>query len=180
VTLLIAVAVLYGALAAFLFRRMTSPSKLHLAINRILAHIIEFRLFIDEPALIWKAQKAAFRANLSLLRQIALPVLLTAIPLVLAWQPLEQRFGHAPLKIGETTLMTARTDDVPCMSGLLVETPGVHIVRTGEIVWRVRLVKELKGGLPPGVELRYPRSNIWVGWFLAVSSLSAVVFAKTI
>jgi hypothetical protein len=179
-TLLIACAVLYGAVAGLVFRRLTDSAKLRTSVNRLIAHIIEFRLFIDEPALIWRAQKDALRANGALLGQVVWPCLLMALPLALAWSPMQERFGHGPLKIGEATVMTAHTEDVPCMTGLLVESPGVRIARTGEVMWRVRPIRELKGPLPAGVELRYPTSNTWIVWFLAISSFSAVVFARTI
>jgi len=169
--LLIVCAAVYGAIAAWLFRRTTNPQQLRLTVNRILAHIMEFRLFIDEPSLIWQAQKAALRENLSLLRQIAIPCLIMAIPLV----PLSRRFGHAELKPGDTTIMTAHTDNVPRFTGLIVETPAVHVRRTGEVIWRVRLVKPPKGPLPPGVELRYPESNSWLLWFLGVSTMTALI-----
>jgi hypothetical protein len=170
-TLLILCAAIYGAVAAWVFRRTTDPQKMLLTVNRILAHIMEFRLFIDEPSLIWRAQKAALRENVSLLRQLAIPCLIMAVPLI----PLSRQFDHVPLKPGDTTIMTAHTDNVPCFTGLLIETPPVHVRRTGEVIWRVRLVKPLKGPLPPGVELRYPRSNVWLLWFFGISTLTALI-----
>jgi hypothetical protein len=173
-TVLIPLAMLYGVAAALIFRRFTDAAKLRLSVNRILAHIMEFRLFIDEPGLIWRAQKAAFVANAALLKQIALPCLLMAAPLALAWPTMARHFGHSALKPGEATVMTAHTDPVPCFAGLLVESPGVYLPRTGETVWRVRLVRPLKGPLPAGVTLRYPKSNLWILVFVAASTLSAV------
>jgi hypothetical protein len=178
VTLLIVTALLYGAAAGFAFTRLTDHRRIRQAVNQIQAHIMEFRLFIDEPGLIWKAQREALRANLSLLRLIALPTALMAILFALAWQPMERRFGHGPLKLGESTIMTAHTDLVPCFAGLIFDTPGVYLPRTGETVWRVHLTRELKGPLPPGVELRYPRSNVWLAWFAGISTLSAIAAAN--
>jgi hypothetical protein len=165
------IAILYGAAAALLFRRLTNPSKIRASINQIEAHILEFRLFIDEPALIWRAQKAAIRANLTLLRQIALPCILLAIPLALLWTPLEHRFGHRPLNPGETTILTAHTDLAPTIDGLTIETPGVRIPRTREVVWRVRAVRQINNA----PDVRFPPSNTWILWFIAISSLTAIV-----
>jgi hypothetical protein len=176
--ILSAIAVIYGLMAALAFRLLTNP-RLRDATNQLTAHILEFRLFIDEPALIWKAQREAFRANFAILRQIALPTILMAILFAAVWQPMQSRFGHAPLALGQTTVMTAHTDPVPCFSGLLIESPGVHIPATGETVWRVRLVRPLKAALPPGVELRYPPSNAWLYWFFALSTLTALAAANS-
>jgi hypothetical protein len=179
VTLLAICAVVYGVTAAWVFRRLTDARRVSAAINQILAHVMEFRLFIDEPSLVWRAQKAALRANMALLRAVAIPCLVMAGLLALAWGPMDRRFGHGPLRIGEVTVMTARTDSAPAIDGLVVETPGVRMARTGEVSWRVRVVRTFVSNLPTGIEVRYPRSRWWEVWFFAISSLSALVLGKT-
>jgi hypothetical protein len=175
---LVAVAALYGVTAGVAFRLFTNRVRVRQAANLLIAHILEFRLFIDEPSVIWRAQRGALRANCGMLQAIALPTILMAVVFAFAWEPMERRFGHGPLKVGEATVMTAHTDPVPCFAGLLFETPGVYIPRTGETVWRVRLVRALKSPLPAGVELRYPKSNVWLVWFLLVSSVSSLIVLK--
>jgi hypothetical protein len=178
--LLVSCSVLYGALAALVLRRTVDAAKLRVSINRIVAHIIEFRLFIDEPALIWRAQKAAFRANVALLRQLALPCVVMAVPLLLLWSSMERRFGHGPLGPGETTIVTAHTDQAPVIDGLTIETPGVRIARTGEVSWRVRATRSISATPAEGVVVRYPQSNAWIPWFFGISTLSALAFTKAI
>lgn len=174
---LIPIAMLYGLAAALVFRHFTDAARLRVCVNRILAHILEFRLFIDEPGLILRAQTAALKANAALLREIALPCLMMAAPLVFAWPAMDRRFGHAPLQAGETTIMTAHTDPVPCFTGLRVESPGVYLPKTGETVWRVRLVKPLSEPLPLGIQLLHRRSRLWIAVFAVVSTVSAAAAA---
>jgi hypothetical protein len=176
--LLVVIAASYGAVAGVAFRLLTDRERVRRAVNQLVARVLEFRLFLDEPSAIWRAQKGAFFANMALLRAVALPTVLMGAILAFAWMPMERRFGHGPLRIGEATIMTAHTDPVPCFAGLLFETPGVFIPRTGETVWRVRLVRELRAPLPAGVELRYPESNAWIGWFLAVSMVSGAAVSN--
>jgi hypothetical protein len=177
---MILLALLYGAVAAFVFRRTTDPRRLRDASNRILARIMEFRLFVDEPLLIWQAQLGALKANLALLRQIAFPCLIMAFLFALLYGPMDRRFGHGPLRAGEATVMTAHSDSIPHIDGLAVETPGVRIARTGEVSWRVRSVRAAIGTVPPGVNIQYPRTAGWLLWFFAVSSVSALAVTKTI
>jgi hypothetical protein len=168
---------LYGLIAAVIFRRTTDPRRIRQTVNHILAHIMEFRLFIDEPALVWRAQKDAFRANLTLLRHIALPCALMAGLFAVLWVPMEQYFGHEPLHPGEATVMTSHTDRAPEVPGIVVETPGVRIPRTGEVSWRIRPVRPVSGGFPASVEVVYPRDGAWQLWFLGFSTIGACLGA---
>ena len=168
---------LYGLIAALIFRRMTDPRRTRRAVNLILAHIMEFRLFIDEPALVWRAQKDALRANLTLLRRIALPCALTAALFAILWSPMDRTFGREPLRAGEATVMTSHTDRAPEIPGIAIETPGVRIPGTGEVSWRIRPIRAVSGGFPPGVEVRYPRNPSWLLWFLGFSSIGALAGA---
>ena len=171
--LLALVSVLYGALAALVFRRLTDPRRIRQIINQILARIMEFRLFIDEPSLVWKAQLGALKGNLALLRQFAIPCLIMAALFALLYGPMNRRFGHAPLAVNEPTVVTAHTDTVPQIEGIVIETPGVRIPRTGEVSWRVRAVRPIIGNIPPDINIQYPRTTSWLLWFFAISSLSA-------
>lgn len=76
--------------------------------------------------------------------------------------------------------MTAHADQPPTIDGLAIETPGVRIPRTGEVTWRVRALRPVSADLPSGIEIHFPPSSLWMLWFFGFSSLSALVFAKTI
>ena len=76
-------AAVYGVIAALVFRRLVDAARTRVIVNRILAHVMEFALFIDEPRLILKAQLDLIKDNVLLLRRIALPCVLMAIPFAL-------------------------------------------------------------------------------------------------
>jgi hypothetical protein len=172
---------IYGFAATFAFRRFTRRESLHGTINRILAHVLEFRLFLDEPAIILRAQRDLIRENIRLLRQIALPCLLLAIPSILLYGPLDRHFGYGPLRVGEAVVVTAPLDsgmtELKAPPGMVVETPGVRVMRSREISWRVRPVSAQYGAFPPSVEVPYPHAGIlnlhWTVWFLVISALTA-------
>jgi hypothetical protein len=167
----------YGLIAAVMFRCTADPRRIRCAANRTLAHIMEFRLFIDEPALVWRAQKDALRANLRLLRQIALPCAAMAAIFAILWSPLDRTFGREPLRAGQATVMTSHSDRVPEIPGIVIETPGVRIPRTGEVSWRIRPVRAVSGGFPAGVEVVCPRNASWLLWFFVFSSAGALAGA---
>ena len=57
----------YGFLGGALFRRVHLRGE----INRILAHVLSFRVFIDEPVLVFRAQVELLRETLRVLRTVA-------------------------------------------------------------------------------------------------------------
>lgn len=142
-----------GLLTAWVFRRTVERAALRAAVGRIQAHFLEFRLFFDEPRLIWRAQKALIRANLRVCVLLLWPTLILAIPFAWLMVPLDAMYGIAPLRIGEPAVVTAQLTsalqdgalDAP--SGIAVETLPVHIPSERQIAWRIRPVHAVAGDL---------------------------------
>ncbi len=140
---------------------------------------MEFRLFLDEPRLIFKAQRDLLREDLRLFRQIAIPCLIAAPFFTLVIWQADRVYGRAPLPAGEPVVVTAHGDaQLHAPAGLVVETPAVRIQRTHEVSWRVRPTRPFSGTLP-GFEIPWPRATVlgvsWLVWFFGISSLSAVL-----
>jgi len=154
-------AAVYGAVAALVFHRFTNRARMRMAVNHMLAHVMEFALFIDEPRLILKAQLDLMKENFRLLRQIALPCVLLGIPFVLFYPAMDRQFGSHSSSV--LTLPIGQA--LP--AGVVAETQGVRILRTHEISWRIR----------PSAK---PRTNLfglhWTVWFGAVSLVAATIF----
>jgi hypothetical protein len=129
---LVPLGALCGVVAAFVFRQFGSPATKP-TINRIQAHLMELILFIDDPRLILRAQGNLLRENLRLLRQLAIPLLITA-PLfaILMWQA-DRIYGRAPLAAGEAVVVTAHgsADILEAPPEVSVETPGVRVASSG-------------------------------------------------
>jgi hypothetical protein len=161
--ILVLAAVTYGAIASWLFNRFVNPAKLRIVINRILAHVMEFALFIDEPGVVLKAQIDLIKANLDLFRQIALPCFLMAVPFVLSYPTMDRHFNPKTSRV----LTLPSGQHLP--AGVVAETPGVRILRTHEVSWRIHLVQTR----PPNFFARH-----WVSWFVAVSVIAAALAAQ--
>ncbi len=175
---LVPLSALCGIVTAIVFRRFTSSGTRE-TVNRILAHIMEFRLFLDEPRLIFKAQRDLLRENLRLFRHIAIPCLIAAPFFALVIWQADRVYGRAPLRAGQPVVVTGHSGvQLRAPADLVIETPAVQIKRTHEVSWRVRPTRPFSGTLP-GFEIPWPRAPVlgvsWLVWFFGISSLSAVL-----
>ncbi len=164
----------YGLATAWLFRRFTKREPLSTAANRIIAHILEFNLFIDEPRLIFRAQRDLLRANFAMLRVVALPMLVAGALLAVAWKPLAAHLGHAPLQAGDVTIArvasTAATLDLVAPFGVAIETPALRVQAEAATMWRIRALSPVNGDFrtvpkPLPVQIDYPAAKYFgVSW----------------
>lgn len=178
----------YGYVAAALLGRFTKPQALRQAMNRIVADVLEFRLFVDEPRLVFRAQRDLLKANAELLRQIAIPSLLAGAVFALAWLPMHRYFSTAPLKIGEAALAEARSIapglDLLAPFGIAVETPPLRLAHENSTVWRIRALSPVNGDfrtapVPYPVTVHYPPAKYlgmpWPALFFAASGIGMLV-----
>lgn len=145
VFLLVAVSALAGLTVALAFRFTANLEALRATRKRMQAHLLEFRLFFDEPGLIWKAQVALLRDNLRLAGLLLAPALALALPLTWGMAQLDSAYGFRPLAAGEATVVTAQFHndlragvELQGASGVAVETPPVRIAQDRQISWRIR------------------------------------------
>jgi hypothetical protein len=147
---LLPVSLIYGLAAALVFRRFSDQISVRQTINRMMAHVMEFRLFINSPALVLRAQRDLLRENLRLLRLILRPCALLALIFIILFPQLDAMYGHAPLRVGEPSVVTARLDGdavLEAPAGIKIETPGVHVIHDREVSWRVRPIGRTAGDL---------------------------------
>ncbi len=191
---LIPVSLIYGLAAALVFSRFADEASIRVTSNRMIAHVLEFRLFLDSPALVLRAQRDLARENLHLLRLILLPCMILAIIFLILFPQLDAMYGHAPLRVGEPSVVTAAIDDdgvLEAPAGIVVETLGVRSIHDRNVSWRVRplgltagelkfrhdgrvLTKQIVAGSgliygfsSPKIKLHYPRiSVLGVNWMI--------------
>jgi hypothetical protein len=194
---LIPVSAVYGVIAVLIFRRFTERFRIRRSVNRVVAHVMELGLFLDSPGLIFGAQFDLLRENVRLLRLVIVPATILALLFALLFAPLNAIYGHAPLPAGEPSVVTIRVTDalmpppvLEAPEGIVVETPGVRIVRDRQISWRVRPLRPGLGDLQfridarvvprSSIEIRYPPWTLlglsWLAWFTIISTASAFTF----
>jgi hypothetical protein len=152
---LLPIGVVFGIGSSMIFSRCSDRVAVRRSGNRVLAYLLEFRLFLDEPRLILKAQKNLLIENLRWLRLLVKPVLVLTLPTIILLAQLDALYGHAPLVPGEAAVVTAqfgkaRLDDVPRVvapPGVVVETPPVRVESERQVSWRIRPFKAVSGKL---------------------------------
>lgn len=174
-----------GVIAALIFRRFASAG-IRQTVNRIEAHLMELWLFLDEPSLIFRAQRHLLRENLRLLRQIAVPVAITASLFALVMWQADKYYGRGPLPAGEPAVVTAHISSghlagvrLEAPSDVAIETPGVRVERLREVSWRIRPRRPFSGDLSLAggvgqVEIPWPRRS-WAPWFVLISLVAALL-----
>ena len=130
------------------YRFASDQAAIRAAKDKIIAYLLEVRLFRNDLQASFRAQGNILRYNLKYLGLSAKPLLVMIVPLVLAMIQLDQWSGHEPLRPGEAALVKARLKDGYQPSreaislepgrGFTVESPPVRIDREGEADWRIR------------------------------------------
>jgi hypothetical protein len=172
------ISVIAGILTGLVFRWGTDRAAVRRSTNLMLAHVLEFRLFLDEPVLVLQAQRDLLKANLHLLRLLMLPCLILAVPFFFLFGYLNERYGLAPLQAGRAAVIAADRLNMP--REIIVETPAVHIGR--QVNWRVRPTAEVPVRMlaanNPHAVIPFPPATIlhvhWLVWFSLFSVTSAI------
>lgn len=169
------ISALSAAGTLLVFRRFSDQKALARAKNLGQAHLLEIRLFRDEPREVLRSEAALLRDQIRFLSLLIRPLLVLAIPMLVLFGELEGIFGHVPLRPGKPAVITVRPGgsaaapdivlDVP--AGIVVEAPPVHIPATGEVSWRVRPLRAVSGLLEVHDGGRVFRCAITAGWGMA-------------
>src|SRR4051812_30362915 len=146
---------LVGMGMLWIFGRTSNPKAIGRAKARMMAHLFELRLFPDEPALIWKAQKGLLKANARYLGMMMLPAVVMSIPMVALFSELECFYGYRPLEPGRDAILTVQlknasdgaAPEIRAPEGISVETAGVRVDGGRQISWRIRAARSGAGKL---------------------------------
>lgn len=153
---LTAIAIVFGIAMLWSFGRFSNQDQVALAKRKVSAHLYAFRLYADEPALIFRAQKELLFWNARYLALMLRPTAVVLIPATLLMFALDARYGHRPLAPGEAAIVTAQFPDgtdvrsfTPSLEGarIAVETPSVRIADLRQFAWRVRAMDGTSGSV---------------------------------
>jgi hypothetical protein len=146
---LVLISVACGLGVAWIFHRTSDRTAVQVARKRVYAHLLEFRLFADDPRLIFRAQLALIAENARLFRLLLPPLLISAVPLAWIALQLDAVYGSRPLPVGRAAVVTAQLekDAVLSLDGppeISVETPPV---RDSNDPQRIRPTQAVRGSL---------------------------------
>ncbi len=169
--------ILTGIAILPIFGKFSNIEGIALAKRKIRAALYEFRLFGDEPWLVFRAQGQLLLWNARYLGLMLKPAAVVILPILALTILLDTVYGHRPLQVGQDTLVTARVADnvdlnrvSPDLRGnnIAVETPSVRLPAQHQVVWGVRATApgngDLSLSLPHGAEAdSVAQKNVAVG-----------------
>ena len=154
---LVILSILGGAGMLWVFKRTSNPARIRTVKRLVQAHLLEMRLFRDEPGVVWQAQKALLTSNARYMGLMLQPAVWVAIPLTLLFFHLEAFHGRAPLPLDRDAIVTMGmktpidpSTAAPLMtapSGIDAVTPPVRVIGEKQISWRIRPLAPVSGTL---------------------------------
>jgi hypothetical protein len=155
---LLAMMAFYAALGMlWVFSKTSNPKRIRAVKRLVQAHLLEMRLFRDEPAVVWKAQGALLRSNARYIGLMLQPALWVALPLTLLLVHMDAFHGRAPLPLHQDAIVTMAMREpfdekaaAPVMTappGILAVTPPVRVSHERQISWRIRPMASVSGSL---------------------------------
>jgi hypothetical protein len=144
---LTAIAFLVGVAVLPVFARFSNKEKLTLAKRKIRAALYSFRLFGDEPRMVFRAQGQLLAWNARYIGLMLRPVAVLIIPILILLWGMDAVYSHRAFHVGETAIVSARlapdvnlNDTMPKLTGqgVAVETLPVRIPQEHRVLWRVQ------------------------------------------
>ena len=148
---LLALSVFFSIGVLLIVKATSRPSRIAAAKRQMSAALLEIRLFNDDPRAVLRGAGELFTHNLEYLRSLAVPLLVSSIPLGLLLAHLDSFYSRSGLVPGRSALVTAHVNNFDLAttgaggSNASLEAPpevrqdttAVWFPATREIVWRV-------------------------------------------
>lgn len=137
---------LTGVVAVLVFRYASNQEAMRRIKNRIQAHVLEVRLFPDQPGVILRAYGRLLRFTAVYLGYTLKPLLILLLPVAVLMGQLSLRFSRVPfrphdsfvLKAKLTSPLTLDSRSLTAPHGLTLTAPPVNIPALREVDWRIR------------------------------------------
>ena len=140
--LVASISIAYGIACTLVLRRLVNHEVMRAASRRFLAHLLESRLFIDDPVLILRSQRDLIVSYFALLRALAPAAAALLMPSVLALFVLQNWFAKAPLPLDRPAVVTAHLKRMCNLTlatppGVRIDTDALRALASNEVSWRV-------------------------------------------
>ena len=127
------ISVAYGIACTLVARKLANHDVIRTAGRRFVAHLLELRLFMDDPVLLLGSQRNLIAAYAALLRALVLPALAVVILSVPLLYALQNWFAKAPLPLNCPAVITVhlqRMFDVSLTtpSEVRIDTDAVRVL----------------------------------------------------
>ena len=139
-----AISIVCGLGVLLILRRFSDQAAIARTKNRVVAHLLEFRLFGDEPRLVLRAQWNVVVQSLRLMKLLLLPATIMTVPMLFLFAQLDAVFGRVSLTPGQPGIVTMQLSgedgapELEASAGMSVETPAVRAPASRQVSWRIR------------------------------------------
>lgn len=153
---LLLVSVLAGILLLWVFSKTSDQRAIRATKKRLQAHLLEMRLYGDDPKVVVRAQRALAVDNLRYFGLMLRPALYVMLPMAALLLLMEGFYGMKPVPVGGSTIVTAQLRSLPAEgaapelhapAGIVVESPAVRDLADRQVSWRLRPEASLAGEL---------------------------------
>jgi len=167
--IVIGISLAIGLAMVAVFGYTSDQKAIHVAKNRLKAHLLALRLFQDQIRVVLSSYARIVLATGHYLRLAFKPLLFVIVPITFLIVQVDRYLGSLPLSVGQTFLIQARVSNSDLLnqaslllpSGLSSTAPPVHDPAENKIAWRV--IAEQNGVYAVNVQVAdrlFPKSVI--------------------
>ena len=143
--IVVGISLVIGLGMVIVFRYTSDQKAIHVAKDRLKAHLLALRLFQDQIPVVLRSYGRIVLATGRYLRLAFKPLLFVIVPLIFLVVQLDRYLGSMPVELGHPFLVKARMDNPNALNeaslqlpdGLSTTAPPVHVPSEREVVWRV-------------------------------------------
>jgi len=143
--IVLGISLVIGLLMVVVFRYTSDQKAIHVAKDRVKAHLLALRLFQDQIPVVLRSYGRIVLATGRYLRLAFKPLVFVILPLTFLIVQLDRYLGSMPVEAGHPFLVKARIDNANALNeaslqlpaGLSSTAPAVHLPSEGEVAWRV-------------------------------------------
>jgi len=137
----------FTAVITLLVVRWTSNQKaIRRVKDRMGAHVLEVRLFSDQPGVVLRAYLSLLGNTLTYLRHSLRPLIVLAVPLLLLFAQMEAYFGRTPVRLGHEFLFRVTLQNADALAdsvlqlppGIELMSPPVHVPAERQVDWKLK------------------------------------------
>jgi hypothetical protein len=139
------ISLVIGLVMVVVFRYTSDQKAIHVAKDRLKAHLLALRLFQDQIPVVMRSYGRIVLATGHYLRLAFKPLLFVIVPMTFLIVQLDRYLGSVPLEVGQSFLVKVRMADANALNhaflqlpdGLATTAPAVHVPSESEVAWRM-------------------------------------------
>jgi hypothetical protein len=139
------ISLVIGLVMVVVFRYTSDQKAIHVAKDRLKAHLLALRLFQDQIPIVMRSYGRIVLATGHYLRLAFKPLLFVIVPMTFLIVQLDRYLGSVPLEVGQSFLVKVRMADSNALDeaslqlpvGLATTAPAVHVPSESEVAWRM-------------------------------------------